>query len=82
MSIAMIVDAPAILEAMRAARPTAPTPMMAIELPLGTLRTLKIVPAPVWRPQPKGARISNGAVGETLTIYVISYFDGRRPIVH
>jgi hypothetical protein len=44
--------------------------MMAIELPLGTFRTLKTVPAPVWRPQPKGARVSSGAVGETLTICV------------
>jgi hypothetical protein len=69
MSIAMMVFADAILEAIRAASPTAPTPMTAIEVSFWTLRTFKTDPAPVWRPHPRGANVSNGAVGETLTIY-------------
>lgn len=64
----MMVSALAVLAAMRAAKPTAPTPMIAIELPAGTLRTLTTAPAPVCSPQPSGARVSRGAFEGTLTI--------------
>ena len=52
---------------MMAAQPSAPVPKMAmVESGVG-FATLKMVPAPVERPQPSGPRSSNGASLRTLT---------------
>ena len=46
--------APAIRAAITALKPTLPTPNTATDCPGRTWKSLRIAPAPVWMPQPKG----------------------------
>ena len=52
---------------MMAAMPTAPAPNTAIVLPGSGRSTFMTAPAPVWMPQPRGARTCSGASSGTLT---------------
>ena len=53
--------------AITAARPTAPTPKIAIELPGSGRSTLNTAPAPVFTPQAKAAATSSGTSSGTFT---------------
>ncbi len=46
--------------AITAASPTAPAPVTAIEEPAGGRSSFRTDPAPVFTPQPSGARASSG----------------------
>ena len=67
MSTPMIGPAPTMRAAMTAARPTAPVPKTAMPAPAGTASEFITVPAPVCRPQPRGARSSSGSSRGTMT---------------
>ena len=68
-SIAKIFEAPAILAAMTAARPTAPTPNMAMDWPARTPREFSTAPAPVCNPHPNGP--SNSSVASLRTLMAL-----------
>ncbi len=56
----MIGPASTALAAMMALRPTEPAPNTASDWPCPTFSELSTAPAPVWMPQPMGARRSSG----------------------
>ena len=64
-----MVAHPAIRAAITPARPTAPTPKIAIALPGTGRSTLKTAPAPVFTPQGKAAACSSGTSWGIFTTF-------------
>ena len=68
-STAMIWPAATALAASTAASPTAPVPNTAMLAPAGTRSVFITVPAPVWRPHPRGPASSSGISLSSLTTF-------------